>query len=76
MSHVWSLANSITADDRANNSAVKNLSDVGQIKVTLQKCRESGVKASADWTCEFKGVGDHAVPEKALKGRSISSHTK
>jgi len=70
------LANFKTADDRANDSAAKKFSDVGQIKVTLQRCRESGPKPSADWTCDFKGIGGQAIPEKALKGRSISSHTK
>jgi hypothetical protein len=61
----------IAADNRADDSTMKK-----QIKVTLQRCRETGPKGVTNWNCDFKGVGDHAVPEKALKGRSISSHTK
>lgn len=55
---------------------MKKFSNVGQIKVTLQRCREASVKPAADWVNIFDGVYGDALPEKALKGRSISSHTK
>jgi len=55
---------------------MEKLTNVGEIKITLQRCREGGPRPSRDFSTDFKGVGDHAVPEKALKGRSISSHTK
>lgn len=69
-------ANSSTAETHIDDSAMKKLSDVGQIKVVLQRCREAGLKPAGDWLADFKGVGDRDVPEKALKGRSISNHTK
>ena len=55
---------------------MKKLSQIGQIKVTLQRCREASELRTKDWTSNFDGVNGQAVPEKALKGRSISSHTK
>ena len=66
----------ITADNKADDSMMKQLSHVGQIKVTLQRCREAGLESAANCVSNFKGIDDHAVPEKAFKGRSISSHTK
>lgn len=67
---------SIAADSRADDKTMKELGDVGQIKVTLQRCRIGGRKPPANSKSDFKGVAAHGVPEKALKGRSISNHTK
>lgn len=72
----WPLANSRAADSRADSSIMEKLTNVGEIKVVLQRCREGGPKPSRNFKPDFQGVGDHAVPEKALKGRSISNHTK
>jgi hypothetical protein len=65
-----------TADNRADDSTMNKLKEIGQIKVKLQRCRESGVDTAGASGSGFKGVVDHDIPEKALKGRSISSHTK
>jgi hypothetical protein len=70
------IANPIIADDSVNESTLKKLSDLGQIKVTLHRCREAGVSRSKQRDRTFEGIVDHAVPEKALKGRSVSSHIK
>jgi hypothetical protein len=64
------------ADDHAKPSLVEKFTKIGQIKVELTRCRELASFLPAQEVGKFKGVDDEAIPEKALKGRSISSHTK
>jgi hypothetical protein len=64
------------ADDHAKPSLMEKFAQIGQIKVELTRCRELASFLPAQEVGKFKGVDDEAIPEKALKGRSISSHTK
>ena len=65
-----------TADGAAEPSLSKKLASVGEIKVELQRCRDDGVRIRSDEPENFKGIGDAGVPEKALKGRSVSNRVK
>ena len=48
---------------------------IGEIEVELRRCRKKA-KSKSNGSWNFKGIGEEAVPEKAMKGRSISSHTR
>ncbi|GAB7327866.1 hypothetical protein MBLNU13_g11655t1 [Cladosporium sp. NU13] len=70
------FAQHASTDHSVNDSTIKKLGDLGQIKVTLHRCREAGPCPTTQRDSKFEGIVDDAVPEKALKGRSVSSHTK
>jgi hypothetical protein len=61
------------AEDAAPVSVLKKFAHVGEIRVRLTRCRVSGPYGGVH--SRFKETDD-AVPEKAFKGRSISSRTK
>jgi hypothetical protein len=54
---------------------LEKLANVGEIEVQVTRCRISERYDGNRGPLQFKGTED-AVPEKALKGRSISSRTK
>lgn len=64
------------ADGAAHLSLSKKYASVGEIKVELLRCHDSGNRIRCDEPAQFKGIGDAGVPEKALKGRSVSNHVK
>jgi hypothetical protein len=64
------------ADGRAESSLIKKLEKVGEIKVELRRCRVVGREEYVGRASVSKGISEDAIPEKALKGRSISSHTR
>lgn len=65
-----------TAEDAPRNGVLEKLENLGEIKVELKRCHEAGTLREFSGPSRFKAVGENAVPEKATKGRSISSHTK
>jgi hypothetical protein len=70
------MLTSAIADDQAHTPLTKNLADIGTITVKLTRCRNDGEDRAVPYQTTFKGVGDAKIPEKALKGRSISNHVK
>lgn len=48
---------------------------LGDIKIEVIRCRELGEEARVE-QAKFKSAADKGVPEKALKGQSISAHAK
>jgi hypothetical protein len=68
-------ANDRTADVKANATLVEKFKNVGEIKIELHRCQKTATGRGGDHRLEFKGVGDADIPEKALKGRSVSNHT-
>jgi hypothetical protein len=57
------------AEDQAHAPLADKFAAIGEITVKLIRCRHDGYLG-------FTGVGDTNIPEKALKGRSISNHVK
>lgn len=64
-----------TADEKADISDLEKLANMGEVKVELRRCRTQQ-DSNQNHSISFQGVGRDQIPEKAMKGRSISSHTK
>jgi hypothetical protein len=69
------LLTSLVAEALVEKSALEKLSSVGEIKVELFRCRKNN-KLARRSSSRFEGMNEDAIPEKALKGRSVSSHTR
>ncbi|KAM0701950.1 hypothetical protein Q7P35_010860 [Cladosporium inversicolor] len=63
-----------STEDSVGKSALEKLSSVGEIKVELFKCRKNSKLPRT--SSQFEAMNEDAIPEKAFKGRSISSHTR
>ena len=65
------------ADGHADPPLLEKLAKIGEIKVELSRCLYKGVMtADVNHNHSFKSVGEDNIPEKAMKGRSVSSHAK
>lgn len=77
-SHTHPMLISAAADNNADASHIKKFASVGEIKVELIRCRYLGLSTVKNThNKSFKTiVGENPIPEKAMKGRSVSNHTK
>ena len=66
----WHIAEAVVHSVNSQKFA-----NVGEIRVELRRCRKMG-KSINHVSRKFNGIGEDALPEKAAKGRSISSHTR
>jgi hypothetical protein len=65
------------ADKQPDQSLVQKLSELGEVTVTLQRCRQNGRPAHPNTMRPgLTALGAGGIPEKALKGRAISYHTQ
>jgi hypothetical protein len=55
---------------------VEKLAKLGEIKVELTRCRLDGTSNYNPHMSNFKGLNEEPIPEKALKGRAVSNHTR
>lgn len=63
------------AEGTANASLMGKLAKMGEIRVEVIRCAYLGVLAAPRNKVAFEDI-DETIPEKALKGRSISNHAK
>lgn len=50
---------------------------LGEVMITLTRCRKNmSSEPSTKYTPSSKLLGEADIPEKALKGKSISNHIK
>ena len=69
----------VAADDAPGSSWKGKLSNMGEITVELARCITRSTVPyyeSASPTDSFELVAEHGIPEKALKGRAISTHAR
>nr|OQO20269.1 hypothetical protein B0A51_12034 [Rachicladosporium sp. CCFEE 5018] len=64
-----------TTDAVARAEMMSTLSEIGEIKVRLQRCTTTVSTNQGDRTNGFKSAGETDIPEKALKGRAVTHHT-
>lgn len=68
-----------TTDSRPDASQARKWSKLGEIKVELLRCRRAGsiqLNPAQAFGRSSRHLGQETIPEKALKGRAISSHAR